>query len=219
MEKFITVTMVLLILSMITEKIGNFLKMSEVSWIKSWMKTNKSEDRERKIQTLSMLTGTAVALVAKANIFEIYSGHAEFEFFWSRSDFEQGYTHVASSIIGSLFCGMFLSLGSKFFHDLLDMLLQVKNLKRKLVSKEDIKLNTIEEYDRYLADIEPESMNQFLDSYLRVFKNISTYELDYDAMTVNVVLKDIEAGLPGMIPFKSAGGSVKMILVNPILLQ
>lgn len=218
MEKFIAVTMVLLILSMITEKIGNFVKMSEVKWIKKRMACANEKERERKIQTMSIGVGIGVALVAKANIFAIYST-AEFEFFWNEKDISSGFLHFFSTLTGSLFCGLFLSLGSKFFHDLLDMLLQVKNLKRKLVSKEEIKLDTIEEYDKYLADIEPQSIKLFLDKYFGAFQNISTYELDYDELVVNVVLKDIEPNLPGALPYKAAGGSVKVIRVNPIVLK
>ena len=203
---------------MITEKIGNFIKLSEISWLKKRMKTSSEDQRERKIQTMSMLTGIGVALIAKANIFQVYS-NPKFEFFWSSTDLNATLAGWLSNILGSLLCGLFLSLGSKFFHDLLDMLLQVKNLKRKLVSNEELKLNSIEEYDKYIADIEPKSMNDFIGQQLSKFNNISEYELDYDALIVNVILKDYQTDLPGAIPYKSAGGSIKVIRVNPILLQ
>lgn len=218
MDNFISFTMVLLILSMITEKIGNFIKLSEISWLKQRMKTSSEEQRERKIQTMSMLTGIGVALIAKANIFQIYS-NPDFEFFWSAADLNAPLSGWFSNILGSLLCGLFLSLGSKFFHDLLDMLLQVKNLKRKLVANEELKLNTIEEYDNYITDIEPKSMNDFISKEMTRYKNVSEFELDYDELIVNVILKDYQSDLPGAIPYKSAGGTVKMIRVNPILLQ
>lgn len=218
MDNFISFTMVLLILSMITEKLGNFIKTAQWPWIKRRMYSNTDSERDRKIQAMSIITGIGVALIAKANIFQIYS-NSDFDFFWSENDLNGGFGDWFSNIIGSLLCGFFLSLGSKFFHDLLDMLLQIKNLKRKLVSKEELKLNTIEEYDNYLNDIEPKSMNDFLTSFLSAYKNISEFELDYDSLIVNVILKDYQTDLPGAIPFKSAGGSVKMIRVNPILLN
>lgn len=219
MEKFIAVTMVLLILSMITEKIGNFVKMAQVSWIQKLMTAKDDKEREHKIQKMSMVIGIGVAVISKANIFAIYTGKEDFDFFWTSADFKTGIWPLISTVTGSVLCGLFLSLGSKFFHDLLDMLLQVKNLKRKLVSGEEIKVETIEEYDKYLSDIEPRSMEQFLEKYFAAFSNITSHELDYDELTVNVILKDAESGLPGAIPFKSAGGSTKMIRVNPILMN
>ncbi|MBL7899126.1 MAG: hypothetical protein JNJ99_11385, partial [Crocinitomicaceae bacterium] len=177
MEKFIAVTMVLLILSMITEKIGNFVKMAQVSWIQKLMIAKDDKEREHKIQKMSMVIGIGVAVVSKANIFALYTGKEDFDFFWTSNDFKAGIWPLISTVTGSVLCGLFLSLGSKFFHDLLDMLLQVKNLKRKLVSGEEIKVETIEEYDKYLSDIEPRSMEQFLEKYFAAFSNITSHEL------------------------------------------
>ncbi len=56
--------------------------------------------------------------------------------------------------IGFVITGFFLSFGSKFFHDLLDTLLQTKNLKRKLNDNELVQVGTIKEFDQRLAIVD-----------------------------------------------------------------
>jgi hypothetical protein len=62
------------------------------------------------------------------------------------------FNHLA--FIGFLMTGFFLAFGSKFFHDLLDTLLQIKELKRKLNDKETYKVSNIKEFDDQMSMVE-----------------------------------------------------------------
>jgi hypothetical protein len=137
MEISQTVT-VLLILSLTTEKIANVIKLHVY---KSNPKDAEGNDltgaaldtaKEKRIQTISILTGLTVALIAKADLFAMFTGK-DFTFFWENS------AVTVSCIIGSLLTGGFLSLGSQFFHDLLALLFQVKNMKSKSMNLTQVK--------------------------------------------------------------------------------
>jgi len=151
---------ILLILSLITEKIANFIKLQNESWANKKASEKDEKNREKQIQKLTLLVGVAVALTAKANLFLLFNN--DFKLFWTDIPKEES---ILSDILGSIISGLFLSLGSKFFHDLLDMLLQVKNLKRKLNDKADWDFNNIESVDNYLKEDENKRIENSLLPY------------------------------------------------------
>ena len=189
MDEIIQPTVVLLILSLITEKIANFIKLQNETIAH---RTDVCEDekvRERKIQQLSIIVGIAVALVAKANLFNFFK--VDFKLFWATEDFK-GLT-LLSNIVGSIVSGLFLSLGSKFFHDLLDILLQIKNLKRKLNDKEDWNFSSPEEVTQYINESETKriegALQVFIDKFMKI-ENVTTvfsvFENDNPVIKVGV---------------------------------
>jgi ABC-type uncharacterized transport system YnjBCD permease subunit len=131
--ELIQIITVLLILSLTTEKIANVVKLrmyrSNPEDVEGKKLTGAAVDtaREKRAQNISLLTGLAVALIAKADLFDMFTGK-DFTFFWENSAL------TLSNITGSLLTGGFLSLGSQFFHDLLAILFQIKNTKSKLAN-------------------------------------------------------------------------------------
>jgi hypothetical protein len=136
--ELIQIVTVLLILSLTTEKIANVIKLRiymsnpEDSEGKELTGAALDTAREKRAQNVSLLTGLAVALIAKADLFAMFTGR-DFTFFWDNTAI------TASNITGSLLTGGFLSLGSQFFHDLLAILFQVKNMKSKLTNPPQVK--------------------------------------------------------------------------------
>src|SRR5690606_42039440 len=51
--------------------------------------------------------------------------------------------------VGFVLTAFFLAFGSKFFHDLLDTLLQVKEYKRKMNDRETYQVSNIKQFDEY----------------------------------------------------------------------
>jgi hypothetical protein len=209
MDNVIQSTIILLILSLITEKITNLLKLhSELAVSKD----SKEEElkRESKIQLLSFLIGILVALFCKANIFLFFK--PDFSLFWESKDFV-GHIYI-SNILGSIFTGLFLSLGSKFFHDLLDVLLQVKNLKRKLNDKEDWDFQDISKFDEYINVNEKKRFETFVTEQLKPY-NISAIDvIDYDKSEVLVITDKPEVTLPGQLFYKTSIGKVEIITIK-----
>ena len=189
-DHFIQVTFVLLILSMITEKVANFIKLNFpdnrlkrfFNWkiklghnasISDYQDVAKNK-KNREVQTLATIIGIVVAYGCRANIFRIYE--TDFEMGWMSGEINSDYFrhYFISDFFGCGLTGLFLSLGSKFFHDLLGVLLETKNLKRKLTGREGVgNLQTVDEFDRYIAEVEPLVVEKQLTEYL---KNIPAYE-------------------------------------------
>ena len=230
MDAFIQIVFVLLILSMITEKITNLVKLRPTSWVKSialfFVSNKKSvenseKQRTREIQTMAIIAGITVALLTRASIFHV--SDPKFSLGWQNFDFDQNNAWLSGlyDVFGCLLTGFFLSLGSKFFHDLLDLLLEAKNLKRKLNDRESVKnLHSIEEVDEYLAEIEPIVVEKELKKYLRTVSQVSHFEYDETESAANVYLTSMKEGdwvnLKDFIEVNMANKQVKRIALNYI---
>ena len=128
-EILVSLVVVLLPLSFIAERFSNFFKLILPSKGKLGFgnirhkedNPKKEKIRERKIFLLSLLSGEIVAFSLKADLFQIIENG------------KIGWNHTSNDllwIVGCLFTGFFLSWGSKFWHDLLGILLEVKNLRK-----------------------------------------------------------------------------------------
>ena len=132
MELAIKITLVLLILSLIVEKINGFVKLYFPSLYGKTFNEEEEKLREKKIQRNSIIIGVIVAVLSNANFFKLLRG--EDMLYWS--DDPEGVTIKA--VLGCLISGVFLSQGSKFFHDLLDTLLYAKKMKKGLYENQDM---------------------------------------------------------------------------------
>lgn len=146
MDKTITIILILLMLSLITERVSNFVKLrfSALS-IKMEASSIAEKIRERRINLVAVLIGVAVALASRANFFDLIQ-EAEIRPWESIADV----SFVA--VFGCLITGLFLSQGSKFFHDLLDVLLYAKNIKRSMYKNKEIINEKLKSRDAFDAD-------------------------------------------------------------------
>lgn len=133
-------------LSLVTEKISNILKL----WIpalaiRSQDGSTEEITRDRRIQLTSVAIGILVALMCHADFFDIMNnaGNISPWLTWEQVTFK--------GIGGCIITGFFLSQGSKFFHDLLDTLLYLKNTKRTLYQKGEIEKRFLESGDALTA--------------------------------------------------------------------
>lgn len=157
-EKVITtIVMQLFILSTISERVTNFIKLNLQSVTERLGnfrdKENsqiKEKEREKGILNWAIVIGILVAVLAKADLFYMVK----------EGKLQQSWVDI--NILGCLLTGFFISLGSKFWHDLLDLLLQVKNLKSKLVDQKDIEFSKIEEFDEFMATYEANLVKKVL---------------------------------------------------------
>lgn len=172
-DKLIAVTTMLFILSMISERIITFIKLWCVKG-RSFLFVVVSDDvdtsikatnpvdeakRSRSILAINLTVSFLIALMSKASLFDMFSfsdTHPEIWnnlFSWQNETFSFSFKSVArllSIIFGCVLTGSFISLGSKFWHDLLDLLLQVKNLKSKLNDKETYDIQNIQSLEQYV---------------------------------------------------------------------
>jgi len=220
MDTVIQPTIVLLILSLITEKIVNFIKLQHETLANKHDTDLDEKIREKKIQRLTIIVGVIVALVSKANLFDFFKEN--FNLFWTAEDFVE--LKLLSNIVGSIVSGMFLSLCSKFFHDLLDILLQAKNLKRKLNDKADWNFNNITEVDNYINQDESKRIEYALipfKSKLMQIENVvsvsSIFENDKPILQVHVNGRfSLENLIPKKIFYSGINNSQKEAAVKII---
>jgi len=217
MEQVIPPIIVLLILSLITEKISNVIKLQFAALNQS---SSGSEEklRQKRIQWISVVTGICVSIAAKANLFLMFTNG--FNLFWDSVKLPQ--ETLLSNITGSIVTGLFLSLGSKFFHDLLDLIFQVKSLKKKLNNKADWEFDNMTSVDSYLNEDEAELLENIVEPFrkqLISLDNVSSVILDYQT---NKPLLEVHTNLnfnsdkliPAVIPYISRNGVKRNIDVT-----
>ncbi|MEQ1747614.1 MAG: hypothetical protein ABMA02_19455 [Saprospiraceae bacterium] len=120
---------------------------------KSRIKQVETEDKtkiEFAITKLSILVGFVIALSFKANLFAIFlSGNPHQQLGWSGYQWEA--IDLLYQVFGCLATGFLLTFGSKFFHDLLETLYEVKRLRRKLADEATFRSPDLESLDQRLA--------------------------------------------------------------------
>lgn len=143
MDAAISLTIMLFILSMINERISNFIKLqySYRNFLGVYLgnldqKTygKKETERTKKIIGINIFCGTIVAICLRADLINILN-HVNKP--WEAIGWHttMDWVQWLTLPLGCFLTGCFLSLGSKFWHDLLDLLLYVKNLKEKAVNE------------------------------------------------------------------------------------
>lgn len=154
----IAIVMQLFILSTISERITNFIKLNLQSVTQSLGNfkireyvPEKEKTRERGVLNWAIVVGVLVAFGTKADLFYLID----------QGGLKPDWHGI--SWFGCFLTGFFISLGSKFWHDLLDLLLQVKNLKAKLNDTKDLEISKIEEFDSFMAVYESDLIKKVLD--------------------------------------------------------
>ncbi|HRX32279.1 MAG TPA: M15 family metallopeptidase [Tenuifilaceae bacterium] len=137
-DVLISLVVILLPLSFISERIANLIKLFlPTGFLGVGNLRYKENDpvqekrRERRIFGVSLFSGLVVAFALRADLFTILNNGS---FGWT--NYPEGY----SWIVGCLFSGFFLSWGSRFWHDLLGILLEMKNIKRANVEEKSVDL-------------------------------------------------------------------------------
>jgi hypothetical protein len=182
-ENLTAIGIILFILSLITEKITILIRkhtphFSDIinTFLNLFRKKKKTlkklssqiseEKKAKEIMLFSFIVGTLVAFISNANIFILFRATDYSNMLFEPFNFEWDWKAV-----GFIFTGLFLSLGSKFFHDLLDTLLQIKNLKRKMNDEKTYQIETIKEFDEYLKLTEGELVRMALRENIEYLKS------------------------------------------------
>jgi hypothetical protein len=240
MDSILPLITALFILSMISERIVNFIKLqfSNKKFLGIQLKNLKDaslisdvEDaRTKRILVLNIIIGTFVAVGMRADLIAMMKNlqNPSQGIGWSKNLTMADWLTLP---VGCLLTGCFLSLGSKFWHDLLDLVMQVKDLKRTLVqqnmttdsgqaagagtSKTNYKAQGLA-----TAHLAIQDNSQTLTGH---FSNISKLLPCFDEENgtripcVDICLDDQNtAQIPGFLPFTNGDGSVGSVKVRLI---
>ena len=121
--------------------------------------TESQKTKEKEVTILSFIVGFIVTYCFNANLFDLFEippklgwkGNAPI---LVGNGFEPNPDYFAFDPIpamGFVLTAFFLAFGSKFFHDLLDTLLQTKELKRKMNDSDTYQVDNIRQFDEYLT--------------------------------------------------------------------
>lgn len=210
MEKVYVLLFVLFVLSQISERIANFLKLKlSDTWLLipdgkkrsfrrffSFKNTKikstdpqKEKDREYRILKINIFTGVIISFCFRTDFFCIVrniSNPTE-HIGWQSigNDFNLfkntfSYSHLGASIFiistffGCTITGIFISFGSKFWHDTLDLVLQIKNYKSMLTQKglDQIQNNFSTLEVNQQEEIMDAAINENYNSWKTIYPNI-----------------------------------------------
>lgn len=139
--------------------------------------TASDSEKTRDVSLLSFIVGFVIAYLFNASLIELFAEPGK-PLKWELSPLIGNSLVLNSSFFGFdikiaagfLITGFFLAFGSKFFHDLLDTLLQVKNLKRKLNEEATYEAADIEQFDEYIAKSSGSIINLAIEQNSNKFK-------------------------------------------------
>lgn len=236
-----TVLVVLLVNDAIVSTSGNVFFRFLVSKLEVFKNIKKKDDhiktvnsevderaKDKEVTALSFIVGFLVAYCFNANLFELFKpavqlGWGETAPFvkepWYALNPQYFDTGILT-IIGFLLTAFFLAFGSKFFHDLLDTLLQVKNLKRKLNDRETYSIETVQELEEQLKYTQGQLVRlaieqnrhwlEKLPNFLSVHDGIDVSTRDTRIAYLNITDNNI-SGLPSSLPYTLADNKPRTV--------
>jgi hypothetical protein len=140
-EPLINLFTVLTVLSIASERLSNMMKLRNPDLAVKKHDESAEKQREEKITTRAVLIAILLALLVKADFFEILSKlHEPWSTLgwvrvqtgeWVRSHAFQNAGTVIYACFGCIVTGIAMGFGSKFWHDVLDMVYQLREAAKK----------------------------------------------------------------------------------------
>lgn len=241
LEQIIQLVIILFLLSMVTERIADFLKHylcgSEVFRIGDTITKHIGDDvkeqaRSYRILKINVWCGILTAAILKADLIHIFNNIQDpgKTLGWKNIyDYYDGESHWYDSadfwflIPGILLTGCFISFGSKFWHDLLDLLYVIKNTKRVLADPETYKADKVEtivqRFNTYQSDFIRGAYHE-AQSELMLNDNVKAVALKWGADGLYYIEMKVRQPDNTMSPYYSyvlSDGTVQSIPVKVIV--
>ena len=245
MEKILQLVTVLFILSLIFERICEFLKTYLACkklgpWFivgdtitKHDLDSKAEKRREYRILKMNLVLGFITAFLAHASFFDLLKNietpgkvigwtNNLFNDFQSQINGEiifQAFKQAVQFIIGCLFTGAFISTGSKFWHDLLDTLFQIKNYKRLLADPDTYAIDNIKDLDNAVTTYGSEVVQS---AYLKIKSELlakggvlaTAIKHDEEGYFISVTLEKDNNTVTDFFEYKLDNGQIKNIRIK-----
>lgn len=141
-EPLINLLMLLTVLSVVSERITNLLKLRKTELRKPTKNTDKERQREFSISLYGFILGIVLAITVKANFFEILT-HLDDPWQtlgWVKmqrneliiASVAKGIGTTLYALFGCILTGVGLGFGSKFWHDILGAVYEVRSVVRNI---------------------------------------------------------------------------------------
>lgn len=166
------------------------------------------EEAWKEISVLSFIIGALISFISNANFFDIILGEKiilESKYIVSNVLLNPDYDRFNYEyVFGAILTGFFLTFGSSFFHDLLGVLFESKNLKKKL-NEDPGPLDSIDKFDVFIAENRREAANTQVKAVLDQINGVYFFEINDSTDTVEVRIAT-GTNLPSVIPVKFVTG-------------
>jgi|KBSSwiS6_1023812.scaffolds.fasta_scaffold03969_2 hypothetical protein len=251
MTEYIGLIITLFLLSMICERLADFFKnyLGETSTGSGRVigrllrmgdlttrndPDSKEEDRRYyKILKINIWCGFFTALALNADLFNIIN-HKDEPFkaigwdgvimIWD-PNFPWEWDLIPQALIfitGCFGTGFFISFGSKFWHDLLDIVYQVKNYRRILADPETYKADNIKSFDKIVSTYESDFIKSaWLEakSKFMALSNVKVASLKWDAIGYyfELSLKTSDPSITDRYQYRMEDGTLQSVRVKVIV--
>jgi len=147
LEPFINILILLTVLSIAAERATNFFKLRSEGLRDAAASEKGEKAREQRITVRSLLVGIAVAIAVKANLFEILTRidapwdtlgwFQQAESTWVPAAAAGSIGTASYAVLGSALTGIALGFGSKFWHEVLDGVLELRGIAKKMRKRKE----------------------------------------------------------------------------------
>lgn len=147
LEPFINILILLTVLSIAAERATNFIKLRNTDLRNPKASDTGEKEREHRITLRSLVAGIAVAIIVKANLFEILTRidapwdtlgwFQQAESTWVPAAAAGSVGTAFYAVLGSALTGVALGFGSKFWHEVLDGVLELRGIAKKIRKRKE----------------------------------------------------------------------------------
>lgn len=245
---YIGFVMLLFFLSMICERVSDFLKnfLSESNngigyaigrklglgdlLTKGPLNGLREQKRTYRILKINIWCGFVVAWALNASIFRIIGnisdpsnaiGWKNVIWLWDEWDWSITLDWLIF-LVGCFATGCFISLGSKFWHDLLDILLQIKNYRRLIADPATYRTDNIKAFDRLIEVYESEIIHGAYTLAKEQWKKVddlvaTALKFDEEGYYIEVTLEKDTAAVQPIFEYTLENGDIKSVRVHKVI--
>jgi hypothetical protein len=241
LDRAIAITIVLFILSMISERVITLVKLyfTEGKGFLWGTLIRKDEDlsikgdtpqaekkREMRILRVNIAFSILVAFIAHANIFKIISADEPYRVIGWVDDVYKNhswYYNIIREFWGCVLGGFFISLGSKFWHDMLDMLFYAKNLKQKMSDPNTYQMDNTSQLDEWLKASQADITKKVFDENkekLKAIKGVQSVGMGINNngdKQIEVGVESVDIKLPNLSYNLPNGKSKEVTIVKTVV--
>ncbi|MEL1246318.1 hypothetical protein AAEO56_18745 [Flavobacterium sp. DGU11] len=234
-DEILQLAIILFLLSMICERIADFLKHylcgNKFLGINDTLTRNPGNDieekaREYRIMKINVWSGILVAAIIKADMIMIFSKMKNPGETLGWNTFGQFYEDPLDKVLlvpGILLTGCFISFGSKFWHDLVDILYQIKNAKRVASDSETYKIDATTDLEKAAITYQSSFIQSaYIDAKIiyMAHKNVKAISLkrNENGYYLEVTVSNADAPTDPYFTYRSPEGLYHTIPVKTIFL-
>jgi len=238
LDKIIPLAVILFLLSMVCERIADFLKhylcgnklFGIQDTLTKFLNDNlKEKARHYRIMKINIWCGIIVAAIFKADFIMIFNSmdNPGKTLGWTRLTLNTYYKEIIDYLImvpGIVLTGCFISFGSKFWHDLLDILHTIKNTRRVSNDPETYNVDNAAALKKAAETYQSDFIQAaYLEAKSKFMANVNvkavSMKRDDEGYYFELAIAKIDMGIESWYVYVAGGGIRHSISVKQVVLE